>query len=266
MRRINGLLIYVVIALATSCSNSTGSSPNPIAATGTSAAASPTAAPIGIPIGGGNPTASPTAAASASATATATASAAAPTPAATTSSCSEESLGTSVRFVCTNDVQNTAGTVQNTYLADYYGDNADTANNSAPFATEFYYQSTAPGLNPSGSVIASESSVLTDSPVPLASSGDSIGFGFAQQFTSTGNEPITSSGESFTCTLYDGMTELGTAQATVYSSTSNNVTTNELGCFADYAETQTQTAGNAYITLANGSYNPGDTYTMVLSH
>jgi hypothetical protein len=128
-----------------------------------------------------------------------------------------------------------------------------------------------------GTVFAEAQVSLSDTPSVLDFGGNSffeLDIGFTIQ-----NSPstISTNGETYTCTVFDNGTKIGSGTSTsvvgtgVMNGTMQevdgcNATSNTTNTGSDYNDPNAQ-AGHTFVNLPNTTtYNINDTYTLILSH
>lgn len=150
-----------------------------------------------------------------------------------------------------------------TYQSEFDAGGTNSTDASPSLASQWFFQSAPPGLSAPGTIIASTSSVLTDTPSSITSSSWDYFFTFAQDVTASGPAAIQTNGESFTCTFYDNGKSMGSGSATT-AIVSGSMTKSI--CYAGYNVGHTTLNYYAYIDLSSAQFTPGDTLTLVMSH
>lgn len=256
--------------------SSATASASPVALSSTTPSATPlasatpiaTATPVAsaTPVATATPVVSPTPVPTATATASPI-----PTPTSTYSAIASNSATCTVAYGqsgpgydCINYGQTQSSVMAaTTYQSEFDAGGTNSTDASPSLSSQWSFQSAPPGLSAPGTIIASSSSVLTDTPSSITSTGWDYFFTFEQDVSASEAAPIQTNGESFTCTFYDNGKYMGSASATtavVSPSSTKSI------CYAGYNVGHSMLNYYAYIDLSSATFTPGDTLTLIMSH
>lgn len=248
--------------------SSATASASPVALSSTTPSATPLAS--ATPVATATPVVSPTPVPTATATATASP-IPTPTPTSTYSAIASNSATCTVAYGqsgpgydCINYGQTQSSVMAaTTYQSEFDAGGTNSTDTSPSLSSQWSFQSAPSGLSAPGTIIASSSSVLTDTPSSITSTGWDYFFTFEQDVSASEAAPIQTNGESFTCTFYDNGKYMGSASATtavVSPSSTKSI------CYAGYNVGHSMLNYYAYIDLSSATFTPGDTLTLIMSH
>jgi hypothetical protein len=141
------------------------------------------------------------------------------------------------------------------------------ATGTAPSATTYFYYLNPGSFAVTGTVVVAAQSVFSDTPAHLAFASDrptELDFEYSVMNQA---QPILAPNSSYTCSIFDGSTLIGTATSTVNGSTSGGLTNANVSCTGVYPNNAYGASGfgHAFVNLP-ATYNVGDVYTWIVSH
>jgi len=150
----------------------------------------------------------------------------------------------------------------------YYIDGTN-ATYTTPTLNANFFLSNPGSFAVTGTAVAATQAVLTITPLQVTLQNDG---GAPTELTFVYNAMNTTQqvlvpGSSFTCTIFDGKTLIGSATSTVGGTISGGTSTAFALCAGVYPANSYGTSGNgdAFVNLPV-TYNAGDTYTYIISH
>ncbi len=141
------------------------------------------------------------------------------------------------------------------------------ATETAPTASTNFDLSNPGSFSVSGTVFAAAQAVFNDMPAQLALATDRESELYFVYNVINSTQPSLVPGATYTCTIFDGMTLIGSATTVVGGSTSGGVTNSFFACTGVYPAGSggASANGHAYVNLP-ATYNSGDVYTYIISH
>ncbi|MBD5603980.1 MAG: hypothetical protein IAI48_02650 [Candidatus Eremiobacteraeota bacterium] len=142
------------------------------------------------------------------------------------------------------------------------------ATGTSPNTTAYYFLSNPGSFAVTGTVVGAVQSVFNDTPAVLAFSTDRLSELDVEYNVSNQAHPVLAPGSSYTCTIFDGKTLVGSATSTVGGSTSGGVTNANASCTGQYPDNYypgDYGSGHAFVNFP-ATYNSGDVYTYIISH
>jgi hypothetical protein len=137
------------------------------------------------------------------------------------------------------------------------------ATGTAPTLSTYYFLSNPGSFVVTGTVVAATQVVFNDTPAQLAFATDRLSeLSFDYNPIS---QAVLAPGANFRCTLFDGMTLIGSATSTVDANGSGSTVECDAVYPDNYFGINGAGAGHADINLP-ATYNAGDVYTYIISH
>jgi hypothetical protein len=244
----------------------TTATPAPTATASATARASAT--PISTPTPTASPTAAPTATPTAHPSATPT-----PTPTPTPAAVASQTATGTSRVDGSNpaDIDINLATGVTLPSGDTFGlvyfVGSTNATGTSPVATTYFFLSNPGSFPVTGRAVVALQSVFTDSPSVLAFATDRLTELDVEYNVVNEANPILAPGSSYTCTIFDGRTLIGSDVSTVGGSTTGGLANAYASCTGQYPDNSYPSNygnGHAFVNLP-ATYNSGDVYTYIIS-